>query len=128
MNEQLFQEVPLSAPTKLRLVGAVNPPVVSMPSITTSQFTVPIASSLPQSSVQAIQDMDIDIQARWANVSALKKSYPGTPPPANWGSLGFNASTSVVQDSQARYHNSLISLGRMLNQKLLMSRMHLTYL
>ena len=32
----------------------------------------------------------------------LRKSYPGAPPPVNWGSMGFNASTSVVQDSQAR--------------------------
>ena len=49
-----------------------------------------------------VKDMDADIQARWANVSVLRKSYPGAPPLANWGSMGFNASTSVVQDSQAR--------------------------
>ena len=73
-----------------------------MPSVTTSQFTAPIASSQPQSSIQDGQDMDADIQARWGNVSVLRKSYPGAPPAANWGSMGFNASTSVVQDSQAR--------------------------
>ena len=102
MNEQLMQEVPLSAPAEIRPEGAVNPPVVSIPPVTTSQFTIPSTSSQPQSSVQAGQDMDADIQAKWANVSALRKSYPGAPPPANWGSMGFNASTSVVQDSQAR--------------------------
>ena len=46
--------------------------------------------------------MDADIQAKWANLSALRKSYPGAPPPANWGSQGFNVSTSVAQDSQAK--------------------------
>ena len=51
MNEQLIQEVPLSAPAEVRPIGVVNPPVVSMPSVTTSQFTVPIASSLQQSSI-----------------------------------------------------------------------------
>ena len=102
MNEQLLQEAPLSTPAEVRPIGAINPPVVSMPSVTTSQFTAPIASSQPQSSIQARQDMDANIQARWANVSALRKSYPGAPPQANWGSMGFNASTSVVQDSQTR--------------------------
>ena len=61
MNEQLIQEVPLSTLAEVRPVAAVNPPIISMPSVTTSQFIVPIASSLPQSSVQAGQDMDIDI-------------------------------------------------------------------
>ena len=55
MNEQLLQEVPLLAPAEVRPIGAVNPPVVSMPSVTTSQFTVPVASSLPQSFVHAGQ-------------------------------------------------------------------------
>ena len=61
MKEQLLQEVPPSSPAEIRPVGAVNPPIVSMPSITVSQFTIPIASSLLQSSVQAGQDMDADI-------------------------------------------------------------------
>ena len=41
MNEQLMQEVPLSAPAETRLEDAVNSPIVSMPPITTSQFTIP---------------------------------------------------------------------------------------
>ena len=61
MNVQLLQEVPLSAPAEIRPIGAVNPPVVSMPSVTTSQFTVPVASSQPQSFVQASQDIDADL-------------------------------------------------------------------
>ena len=101
MNEQLMQEVPLSTPAETRPEDAVNSPIVSIPPVTTSQFTIPSTSSQPQSSVQAGQDMDANIQARWANVSALRKSYPSAPLPANWGSMGFNVSTSVVQDSQA---------------------------
>ena len=46
--------------------------------------------------------MDEDLQTKWANISGLRKSYPGTPPPANWGSQGFTVSTSVAQDSQAK--------------------------
>ena len=34
-------------------------------------------------------------------MSTLRKSYLGAPPPANWGSQGFNVSTNV-QRSQAR--------------------------
>ena len=45
--------------------------------------------------------MDDSIQARWAKMSALRKSYLGAPPPANSGSQGFNVSSNV-QDSQAR--------------------------
>ena len=46
--------------------------------------------------------MDEDIQARWAKVSALRKSYPGAPPPVNWGSQGFNVTAQVAQDPQAK--------------------------
>ena len=46
--------------------------------------------------------MDEDIKARWAKVSALRKSYPGAPLPANWGSMGFNVTTPVTQAAQAQ--------------------------
>ena len=97
MNEAILQEVPLPAPA-VRPEGSVNPPPVSIPPVSTSQFTVPSAENVPQSSgqpsEQAVgQSMDEDIQARWAKVSALRKSYPGAPPPANWGSMGFNVTT-----------------------------------
>ena len=68
MNEQLLQEVPLSAPAEVRPIGTVHPLVVSMPPVTTSQFTIPSTSSQSQSSVQAGQDIDADLQAKWANV------------------------------------------------------------
>ena len=102
MNEQLLQKVPLSVPAETRPEDAVNSPIVSMPPVTTSQFRVPSTSRQPQSSVQTGQNIDANLQAKWANLSALRKPYPGAPPPSNWGSMGFNVSTSVVQDSQAR--------------------------
>ena len=61
MNEQLLQEVPLSAPAEVRLIGVVNPPIISMPLVTTFQFIAPIALSQPQSFVQVDQDMDADL-------------------------------------------------------------------
>ena len=98
MNEELLQEVPL--PTlAVTPQGVVNPSLVSIPPVKTSQFTVPNAKQLPQSS--AGPSMDESIQARWANLSALRKSYPCAPPPANWVPEGFNVSKSAVQDSQA---------------------------
>ena len=103
MNEELLQEIPLSAPANVRPENAVNPPVFSSPLVSTPQNAVPTSVNLPSSSGQSAgQAMDADIQARWANLSALRKSYPGAPPPANWGSQGFNVSTSVAQDSQAK--------------------------
>ena len=45
--------------------------------------------------------MDAEIHAKWAKLSAFGKSYPGAPPPANWGSQGFNVSMNV-QDFQAK--------------------------
>ena len=45
--------------------------------------------------------MDADIQAKWVSLSALRKSYPGAPPPTNWVPQGVNVLTSVVQASQA---------------------------
>ena len=61
MNEQLMQEVPLSAPAETRPEDAVNSPVVSMPPVTTSQFTIPSTSRQPQSSIQAGQNIDADL-------------------------------------------------------------------
>ena len=106
MNEQILQEVSLPAPA-VRPEGSVNPPPVSIPPVSTSQFTVPSAENVPQSSGQSSgqavgQSMDEDIQARWAKVSALRKSYPGAPPPANWGSMGFNVTTPMTQAAQAQ--------------------------
>ena len=106
MNEATLQEVSLPAPA-LRPEGLVNPPPVSIPPVSTSQFTVPSAKNVPQSleqlSGQAIdQSMDEDIKARWAKVSALRKSYLGAPLPANWGSMGFNVTTPVTQAAQAQ--------------------------
>ena len=98
MNEELLQEIPLSAPAEVRPKIAVAPPVVSVPAVPTSQFTVPAPVGVPQSSGQSV---DASIQAKWAKLSALRKPYPVSPPPANWGSQGFNVSTNV-QDSQAK--------------------------
>ena len=44
--------------------------------------------------------MDETRQSDWAKLSALRKSYPGAPPPANSVPEGFNVS-SAVQVSQA---------------------------
>ena len=71
MNEALLQEVPLSALAEIRPEGAANPPVVSMPPASISQFIVPTSLNLLSSYVQASQNMDADIQARWANVLVL---------------------------------------------------------
>ena len=97
MNSELLQEVPLASEAELRL-GPVNPPPVSFPPIISTQFAVPTIISSPQSSGQA---MEAEIQARWSNLSPLKKSYLGAPPPANWVPEGINVSKSAVQDSQA---------------------------
>ena len=128
MNETLVQEIPLPAPA-VRPRGAENLPIVSIPPVSTSQLTAPFAVNVPQSSGQssgqvAGQSMDEDIQARWAKISPLRKSYPGAPPPANWGSMGFNASTSVVQDSQV----GIPQFFNLLDQKLFMFRLQLMYL
>ena len=48
MNEELLQEISLSAPAESR---PVTSPVVSIPTVPTSHFTVLAAVSLPQSSV-----------------------------------------------------------------------------
>ena len=40
MNEQLLQEAPLPAPA-VRPEGSVNPPIVSIPPVSISQFTAP---------------------------------------------------------------------------------------
>ena len=97
MNEELLQEVPLPA-LAVRPQGVVNPSPVSVPPVQTSQFTVPSSEQLPQFS--ASPSMDETRQAKWAKLSALRKSYPGAPPPANWVPEGFNVS-SAVQVSQA---------------------------
>ena len=106
MNETLLQEVPLPTPA-VRTGGAENPPIVSIPPVNTSQFTVPPTVNVPQSSGQssrqvAGQYVDEDIQAKWAKVSTLRKSYPGAPPLVNWGSQGFNVTALVTQDPQAK--------------------------
>ena len=44
MNEELLQEIPLSAPVESR---PVTSPIVFVPTAPTSQFTVPAAVSLP---------------------------------------------------------------------------------
>ena len=54
MNEELLQEIPLSAPTKVRPEIAVTSPVVSVPTVSTSQFTVPAPICVPQSSGQSM--------------------------------------------------------------------------
>ena len=97
MNEELLQEAPLLAPA-VRPQGVVNSPSVSVPPVKTSQFTVPSASQLPQFS--AGPAMDETRQSDWAKLSALRKSYLGAPPPANWVPEGFHVS-SAVQVSQA---------------------------
>ena len=97
MNAELLQEVPLASEVGLRPVTE-NPPTVSFPPVISTQFTVPAVINSPQSSGQA---MEAEIQARWANLPPLKKSYPGAPPPANWVPEGINVSKSAVQDSQA---------------------------
>ena len=97
MNAELLQEVPLASKAELK-PGPANPPTVSFPPIISTQFTVPAVISTPQSSGQT---MEAEIQARWANLSALKKSYLGAPPPANWVPKGMNVSKFAVQDSQA---------------------------
>ena len=103
MNEELLKEIPLSASANVRPENAVNPPVFSSPLVSTPQNAVPTSVNLPSSSGQSAgQAMDADIQARWANLSALRKSYMGAPPPTNWGSQGFNVSTSVAQDFPAK--------------------------
>ena len=106
MSAAILQEVSLPAPA-VRPEGSANPPPISIPPVNTSQFTIPSVENVPQSigqsSGQAIgQSMDEDIQARWAKVSALRKSYLGPPPPANWGSMGFNVTTLVTQAAQAQ--------------------------
>ena len=98
MNEELLQEIPLSAPAEVGPESAVTLLVASVPPVPTSQFIVPALVSVPQSSGQSV---DASIQSRWAKLSALRKPYPGAPPPTNWGSQGFNVSTDV-QDSQAK--------------------------
>ena len=65
----------------------------------TSQFTVPSAEHVPQSS--AGPSMDESIQAKWAKLLALRKSYAGAPLPANCVPEGFNVSKSAVQASEA---------------------------
>ena len=103
MNEELLQEIPLSALANVRPKHAVNPPVFSSPLVSTPQNAVPTSVKLPSSSGQSAgQAMDAAIQAGWANLSTLRKSYPGAPPLANWGSQGFNVPTSVAQGSQAK--------------------------
>ena len=97
MNEELLQEVPLPAPA-VRPQGIVNSPPVSVPPVKTSQFTVPSSSQLPQFSAGLA--MDETRRSDWAKLSALRKSYPGAPPPANWVPEGLNVS-SAVQVSQA---------------------------
>ena len=84
MNEELLQEIPLASPAESR-PESVNPPAVSFPPVSNTQFTVPVVLSSPQSIGQTSgQAMDAEIQAKWASLSALRKSYPGAPPPTNW--------------------------------------------
>ena len=107
MNEQILQEVSLPAPA-VRPKDSVNPRI----SIYTSSQYLPVHCSMLQNNVpqsagqssgQAVgQSMDEDIQARWAKVSALRKSYPGAPPPENWGSMGFNVTTPMTRVAQAQ--------------------------
>ena len=86
MNEELLQEVPLPAPA-VRPQGVVNSSPVSVPPVQTSQFTVPSSEQLPQSS--AGPSMDETIQAKWAKLFALRKSYPGAPSHRELGSRGI---------------------------------------
>ena len=97
MNEDLLREVPPPAQA-VRPQAVVSFSPVSVPSIQTSQFTMPSPEELPQFS--AGPSMDEAIKAKWAELTALKKSYPGAPPPANWFPEGLNV-TSAAQVSQA---------------------------
>ena len=54
MNEELLQEIPLLAPAEVRPEIAVTSPVVSVPAISTSQFTVPAPVCVPQSLGQSV--------------------------------------------------------------------------
>ena len=97
MNEDLLKEVPLPAQA-VRPQGVVNSLPVSIPLVPTSQFTIPSPGRLPYST--AGPSMEDTRQSDWARLSALKKSYPGAPPPVNWFPEGLNV-TSAVQVSQA---------------------------
>ena len=52
MNEEILQEIPLSAPANVRPEHAVNPPVFSSPLVSTAQNAVPTSVNLPSSSGQ----------------------------------------------------------------------------
>ena len=99
MNEDLLQEVSLSVPATTRPETAANPPIVSLPQVSTSQFSVPHSVNVSQSAGQAV---DAGFHAEWVTVQALKKPYRGAPLPlVNMSSKGFNVGSSG-QDSQAR--------------------------
>ena len=99
MNEELLQEVSLSVPGVTRPETTANPPIVSLPQVTTPQFSVPQSVNISQS---AGQSADARLHAEGVTVQALKKPYPGAPlPPVTMGSQGFNIGSSG-QDSQAR--------------------------
>ena len=54
--------------------------------------------------------MDETRQSDWAKLSALRKSYPGAPPPVNWVPEGLNVSLAV-QVSQATIPQFLNFVG-----------------
>ena len=47
MNEELLQEIPLSAPANVRPENAGNPPVFSSPLVSTPRETEPTSVNLP---------------------------------------------------------------------------------
>ena len=68
MNEDLLQEVSLSVPAVTRPETAANPPIVSLPQVSTSQFAVPQSVNVSQSAGQSV---DARLHAEWVTVQAL---------------------------------------------------------
>ena len=54
MNEELLQEIPLLAPAEVRPEIAITSQVVSVPAVSTSQFTFLVLVGVPQSSGQSM--------------------------------------------------------------------------
>ena len=65
MNEDLLQEVSLSVPAVTRPENAANPPIVSLPQVSTPQFSVPQSVSVSQSAEQSV---DVGLHAEWVTV------------------------------------------------------------
>ena len=96
MNEDLLKEVPPPAQA-VRPQEVVNPLPVSVPLVPTSQFTIPSPGWLPSST--AGPSMEDTRQSDWARLSALRKSYPGAPPPVNWFPEGNVISAAQVSQA-----------------------------